>query len=156
MSCQSVRKWLSYFPKASKMSIGKHFNSFCDESMQHRKIKIAPLNSPSNISIERKCFYGKNNNFEIFIFFTRISHNHVLTFKLTLISHLTFFKKISTHLNLHVMIFRLPASVYFCGPSFLSQQRGNIPPAPRVRLETPAPRGLKSRKKRKTFIYLKS
>ena len=42
-------KWLSYRPKISKMSIGKIFN-FGFDRMQHRKMKIAPLNSPSNFA----------------------------------------------------------------------------------------------------------
>ena len=55
----------------------------------------------------------------MFTFSTGNSHKNVLTFKLTLTSHLTF-KKISTHLNLLVMSFRLPPSVYFYVSTFLS------------------------------------
>ena len=79
--------------KLRKCQSVKFSNSFSDQSMQHRKMKIAPLNSPSN-SASKDSFCGKNNSFEIFIFFIGISHIHVLNFKLTLTSHLASFKTI--------------------------------------------------------------
>ena len=57
----------------------------------------------------------RNNTIELLV-----SNNHVLTFRLTLTSHLTFKK--CTPLNFLVTSFRLPPSVYFYGPSFMSYQ----------------------------------
>ena len=80
--------------KLRKCPYLKFSNSFFDQSMQHRKMKTAPLISPSNFA-SKMTFCGKNNSCEMFTLFTWISHSHihVLNFKLTLTSHLTFFKK---------------------------------------------------------------
>ena len=92
------------------MSIGKIFKCvFFYQSMQHRKIKIAqfffyaathyqvtrsaerqyPLNSPSNYASKECFFIAKITILTFSPLFTGISNNHVLTFNLTFISHLT-------------------------------------------------------------------
>ena len=50
------------------------------------------IDSPSNFSWN-DFFFGKNDSFEIFAFFTGISHIHVLNFKPALTSYFTLKKK---------------------------------------------------------------
>ena len=86
-----------------------------------QKDENSTIELPVKFYIETMLFVAKITAWKFSPFFTGISQIHVLNFKLTLTWHLTYFKKkLSTHMNLLVTSFRLPPSVYFYGPSFLS------------------------------------
>ena len=61
ISRQSVQKWLSYRPKVSKMSKGKisKLVFLTKVHIQHRKMKIAPLNSPTKSATIGSFFVAK-------------------------------------------------------------------------------------------------
>ena len=87
-----VQKLRKACPKACPYV--KFSSSLFDKNIQHRKMKIAPLNSPSH-SPSKQCFFfvAKITSLKFSPSFTGISQIQVLNFKLTLTSHLTYLKK---------------------------------------------------------------
>ena len=93
ISSQSVHKCLSYRPKALKMSIWKKIKFVVWQKYTIQKDENSTIELPVKFCTETMLFYGKNNSLEIFTFFHRELSDSCFKFKLTLTSHLTYFKK---------------------------------------------------------------
>ena len=95
IASQSVRKWLLYHPKALKMSICKIFKFvffFWQKYVIQKDENTIEL--PVKLCIKTMLFVAKITTLRFSPFFNGISQIHVLKFKLTLTSHLTYFKKV--------------------------------------------------------------
>ena len=122
ISGHSFRKWLSYSPKALKMSICKFSNSFFFlQKYATQKDENNTIELPVEFCIESMFLVAKITALKFSPLFTGISQIQVLNFKLTLTLNLTYLQKKNKHSSEPSRSgFRLPSSVYFYGPSFFS------------------------------------
>ena len=120
-----------------------------------QKDENSSIELPVKVCIETMLFATKIISFEIFTFFSPGSlrlMSWTLSWPWPHICPI--FKKVK-HSSEPSRYDLLP-SVYFYGPSFWVNRGGNIylPPAPRVRLESPAPRGLNRTRNLTTLLKL--
>ena len=90
IASQSVRKWFSYRPKALKMSIWTISKFVFWQTYAIQKDENSTIELPVKFCIETMLFVVKITALKFSPFFTGISQIHILTFTLTLTSHVTY------------------------------------------------------------------